>query len=126
MATDQYYRTASGAVVWLSAADQEAIASGVPVNLDLADLTPIAEAEAAALIAPTPAPITAADVKIEAGRRLSGTDWYVIRAAEGGAAVLETVAAYRAAVRAASNEIEAQDPIPADYADDSYWPEVLL
>lgn len=69
--------------------------------------------------------VTAAFVKYEAARRLYSTDWYVIRAAEGGAAVPETVTAYRAAVRAASGEIEARDPIPADYADDSYWPAVV-
>lgn len=27
------------------------------------------------------------------------------------------------AIRAASNAIEAMDPIPADFADDEYWPE---
>lgn len=70
--------------------------------------------------------VTAAEVKTEAARRLATTDWYVIRAAEGGAAVPEAVTAYRAAVRAASGEIEACDPIPADYADDSYWPAVVL
>lgn len=72
-----------------------------------------------------PAPATVADVKAEAARRLYSTDWYVIRAAEGGAAVPETVTAYRAAVRAASGEIEALDPIPEDYYDDSRWPAVV-
>jgi len=34
----------------------------------------------------------------------------------------QTKWAYITAVRTASNEIEAMDPIPADFTDDKYWP----
>lgn len=67
---------------------------------------------------------TAEMVKAEASRRLAPTDWYAIRKADTGEGIPEAVAAYRSAVRAASGEIEAMGPIPADYADDGYWPEL--
>ena len=41
-----------------------------------------------------------------AGSLLAGSDWYAIRAAEGGAAVPSAVATYRAAVRTKSGSIE--------------------
>lgn len=69
-----------------------------------------------------PRPITVGQVKAEAGRRLSATDWYVIRASEGGSAIPEAVLAERAAIRTRSNEIEAMVPIPADFASDQHWP----
>jgi hypothetical protein len=47
-----------------------------------------------------------ASVKSHAGVMLSDTDWKVIRAAEGGPDVDTDTAAYRAAVRAASNAHE--------------------
>ena len=46
-------------------------------------------------------------VKATAASLLSGSDWLVIRAAEGGTAVPSDVATYRAAVRTASGTMEA-------------------
>jgi len=45
-------------------------------------------------------------VKQQAASLLQGSDWYVVRAAEGGAAVPDAVATYRAAVRTKSGEME--------------------
>lgn len=45
-------------------------------------------------------------VKQQAAGLLQGSDWYVVRAAEGGAAVPDAVATYRAAVRTKSGEME--------------------
>lgn len=45
-------------------------------------------------------------VKAEAGRMLSETDWYVIRAEETGEPVPQAVRDARAAIRTAANEIE--------------------
>lgn len=45
-------------------------------------------------------------VKRQAAGLLQGSDWYVVRAAEGGAAVPADVATYRAAVRTKSGEME--------------------
>lgn len=47
-----------------------------------------------------------ASVKSIAGSLLAPTDWMVIRAAEGGTAVPDAIATYRAAVRTESNEKE--------------------
>ena len=45
-------------------------------------------------------------VKEQAAGLLQGSDWYVVRAAEGGAAVPDDVATYRAAVRTKSGTME--------------------
>lgn len=75
---------------------------------------------------PTPKPevqfvVTAQQVKAHAGRILSYTDWLEIRAISG-VPMTPEMAAYRQAVRDRSGEIEAMDPIPADFRDASYWP----
>lgn len=75
---------------------------------------------------PTPKPavpviITQQEVKAHAGRILSYTDWQEIRAISG-APMTPEMAAFRQAVRDRSGEIEAMDPIPADFRDASYWP----
>lgn len=74
-----------------------------------------------AVTPPPPIP-TVADVKAEARRRLAATDWYAIRKADTGQPMPDGVATYRAAVRAASSDIEALSPLPADYAADARWP----
>ena len=76
---------------------------------------------------PTPKPaetvvVTAGEVKAFAGRLLSYTDWYVTRRADTGEDIPEAVSTYRQAVRAASDTIEAMEPIPADFRAPSYWP----
>ena len=48
-----------------------------------------------------------ADCKKAAGNRLAPTDWMVVRKVESGAVIPEDVAAFRAATRAYSNELEA-------------------
>jgi len=53
-------------------------------------------------------------VKATATSLLSPSDWYVIRAAEGGAAIPTDVATYRAAVRTASGTMEAAIDAAAD------------
>lgn len=63
-----------------------------------------------------------AQVKAWAGRILSYTDWYVTRQHEGGPEVPEHILTYRQAVRDRSGEIEAMEPIPADFRDPKYWP----
>ena len=55
-------------------------------------------------------------VKEQCADRLSQTDWYVIRAAEGGAAVPADILSQRQAIRAKSNELEAHIK-SADIAD---------
>lgn len=82
----------------------------------------VVEGQDANMPAPPPA-ATAADVKRHAQRLLRGSDWYVLRAAEpDGTPVPQSVLDYRAAVRTASGDIEARDPIPTDYRDAKYWP----
>lgn len=76
---------------------------------------------------PTPKPVdvenvTPAQIKAHAARLLSYSDWYVTRQQETGADIPESVLTYRQAVRDASGEIEAMDPIPADYRNTKYWP----
>lgn len=66
--------------------------------------------------------ITRAAVKAHTARVLSYSDWYVTRKVETGAVIPARIRAYRKAVRAASNKIEAMKPIPADYRDPKYWP----
>lgn len=66
--------------------------------------------------------ITAGQVKAHAAKLLSYSDWYVTRKIETGAAIPARVRAYRRAVRAASNKIDAMKPIPADYRDQKHWP----
>lgn len=76
-------------------------------------------------VEPLPAP-TPDQIKEFAARLLRDTDWYVLRSLDpDGAPVPESVTAYRSAVRAASGEIEAMRPIPADYRDAKYWPDKL-
>ena len=53
-------------------------------------------------------------VKIISGSLLAPTDWYVIRAAEGGVATPSNVTTYRAAVRTKSNDMEAAIDAAAD------------
>lgn len=55
-----------------------------------------------------------AQVKATAASLLSPSDWYVIRASEGGAAIPTDVATYRAAVRTASDTMEAAIDAAAD------------
>lgn len=55
-----------------------------------------------------------AQVKKTAASLLSPSDWYVVRAAEGGAAIPTDVATYRAAVRTASDTMEAAIDAAAD------------
>lgn len=68
--------------------------------------------------------LTVDAVKTEAYRRINVVvpDWMIARAVWGGDPIPEAVKAYAQAVREASDEIEAMDLIPADYADDGYWP----
>ena len=70
-----------------------------------------------------PAPVTADQVRQEAARRLGPTDWYVVRAADptSGEPVPQAVLDQRAAVRAACDELLAQEPIPADFLQESNW-----
>lgn len=72
----------------------------------------------------TPPSPTADMVKEEARKRLSPTDWYVIRASDpsDGSAIPQNVKDYRSAVRSSSDSLEAMSPIPVDYQDDSHWP----
>ena len=49
-----------------------------------------------------------ASVKTEAGFLLAPTDWYVVRKSETNTAIPDDVLTYRAAVRTASNSMEAQ------------------
>lgn len=103
----------------------------------------VADDAAAAYVAPEPDPIPAQLVKNEAYRRIVSIvpEWKQ-RNLTAQAAILadkgranwttEELAAWDAgealwarvaAIRAASNTIEAMDPIPQDFDDDSYWPE---
>lgn len=50
--------------------------------------------------------IAKAKVKSQAASLLQGSDWYVVRAAEGGSAIPTEVTTYRAAVRAKSDQME--------------------
>jgi hypothetical protein len=68
--------------------------------------------------------------KVRAGSLLAPTDWYVIREAEDGAkAVPQAISSYRAAVRAASDSVEAAVGALPVYEDlvalnaDALWPE---
>ena len=78
----------------------------------ITDISPwqsIIDKAKAALVKPDAPPTVAtkAHVKLVAASLLQSTDWMVIRAAEGGAAAPSAISRYRAAVRAASNTIEA-------------------
>jgi len=44
-------------------------------------------------------------INIEAGSLLSGTDWYVIREADGGTACPDNISTHRAAIRTKANEM---------------------
>lgn len=75
-------------------------------------------------IAPPPAP-TAASVAVEAARRIEERyplwrQLNLVRAGDG--TDLEAMSSFIDAVRGRSNEIEAMTPIPADFADDQWWP----
>jgi ABC-type proline/glycine betaine transport system ATPase subunit len=69
-----------------------------------------------------------AQVKQTAGSLLAGTDWYVVRKAEVGTDVPANVTAYRAAVRAEANRLEAAisavDNVPALIAVQANWPKL--
>lgn len=68
----------------------------------------------------TPPPITAGDVKAEARRRILAIapEWRQLNAIrENETAIFESIDA----IRAASDTIEAMDPIPSDYTADKYW-----
>lgn len=73
-----------------------------------------------------PTPPTTAAVKAEAARRIyaSGLPWMVEREVSGGEPIPQAVKDHAAAVRAASGVLESLSPIPADYTDDSHWPDV--
>ena len=76
---------------------------------------------------PTPKPeeprlVTALEVKAHAGRLLSYTDWVVVKAVDTGEPPDPTIVAHRQAIRAASNALEAMNPIPINFTDPSYWP----
>ena len=60
--------------------------------------------------------IEKARIKTIAAGLLQSSDWYVVRAAEGGSAVPADVATYRAAVRTKSNEMETAIDGAADTA----------
>lgn len=90
----------------------------------------MSEAEIAELAAAGRRVITPMAVKVEAARRLAATDWKVLRhrdqldAGEATSLTDEEYAALltaRQAIRAASNEIEAMDPVPQDYDADGLW-----
>lgn len=66
--------------------------------------------------------VTALEVKAHAGRLLSYTDWVVVRELDTGSPADPAILDKRQAIRAASNAIEAMDPIPADFTDPKYWP----
>lgn len=69
-----------------------------------------------------------AQVKQTAGSLLAGTDWYVVRKADIGTDIPADVAAYRAAVRAESDRLEAAisavDNVPALIAVTANWPKL--
>ncbi|AMW34270.1 hypothetical protein [Haematospirillum jordaniae] len=87
----------------------------VPVPDTAAAVAPDAAAAEAALP-------SAALVQAEARRRLSATDWYVVRQIETGEAVPAPIARFRAAIRERCNALEAASPIPPDYYNDTHWP----
>ncbi|WP_209316137.1 hypothetical protein, partial [Haematospirillum jordaniae] len=87
----------------------------VPVPDTAAAVAPDAAAAEAALP-------SAALVQAEARRRLSATDWYVVRQIETGEAVPPPIADFRAAIRERCNALEAASPIPPDYYADQHWP----
>lgn len=69
-----------------------------------------------------------AQVKQTAGSLLAGTDWYVVRKADIGTDIPADVTAYRAAVRAESDRLEAAisavDNVPALIAVTANWPKL--
>ncbi len=70
--------------------------AGTGIAAPVIEARPLAEVQAEAV----------AEVKAQAFQFLQPTDWRVIRQAEGGDALDEATASYRAAVRQASNEAE--------------------
>lgn len=121
-----YYKNDINEVFWLSDEDKEALVSGKCQAIDIEKLIPITEEEAIVLRA-QPLP-TVTNIKEEARRRIheTGLSWYVEREVSGGSPIPEAIKAYCAEVRSASNDLEALDPIPTDYADDNYWPERII
>lgn len=86
------------------------------------------KALAAGLVAPLPAPTeyvpAAAEVKVEAERRIVSRypvhkQMNVIRA---GGDDLAAMSKFIDGIRMVSNQLEAMTPIPADYGDDHWWP----
>lgn len=77
-----------------------------------------------------PTPISIAQVKYVARKRLEATDWKVTRHRDQVAAgeppslteaEFEALLVERQAIRAASNAIEQMTPIPADFWQDQFW-----
>lgn len=66
--------------------------------------------------------VTPSEVKAFAGRLLSYTDWVVVKALDTGEPADPAIIDKRAAIRAASDVIEAMDPIPVDFTNPKYWP----
>lgn len=67
--------------------------------------------------------VTAADVKAEAARRIEARWplWKQLNLSREGGIAMDEMHAGIDAIRAASNALEAQDPIPADYRADHHW-----
>lgn len=125
------YETATGKVVGAGKSTNKAIIDLTRKNLAVGQSLYVGEIDPATTFLPGgfPAPkpveakiILAAEVKAHAGRLLSYTDWYVTRQQESGTAIPDEVSAYRQAVRERSGEIEAMQPIPADFTDSKHWP----
>lgn len=76
---------------------------------------------------PAPATPTIAHVRAEAAGRIEQAmpRWMIDREVSGGKPVPEPIKAHAAAIRAASDRLEAMDPVPADFADDRWWPAPL-
>lgn len=70
-----------------------------------------------------PAPVVAAMVKTESARRIELVipRWMFEREFTGGEPIPQTAKDAVALIRLRSNEIEAMNPIPQDYTNDSYW-----
>lgn len=68
-------------------------------------------------------PVTVQEVKDEAARRIRAIipRWKIERAVSGGKPIATADQKAAEAIREASNRLERQSPIPADYADDRHW-----
>lgn len=118
--------TKVGPLLWVRTdAEGNPTSDFVVLSPDTPDTLESALAAVAAAQNPSAEPVTAADVRAEAARRLAPTDWMVWRAADpsDGTPVPEGALTYRAGVRAASNAME-DDP-PADFMAPHHWPPPL-